>query len=114
MSDSITAPASSPEAPPNLKFLKATVIGLGVLIIIALAVLVTTIVWRAFEKPRPKGGSAEIVSSIELPAGARIDDVILNGDRIALRVSGPHVQEIIIVDAVEGRIVGRVQVKWTP
>ncbi|NWH07987.1 MAG: hypothetical protein HXY22_04955 [Alphaproteobacteria bacterium] len=110
MSDSITTPASSPEAAPNLKFLKTLVIVLGVLIILALGVLFTAIVWRSFDKPAPKPETGEVISSIALPEGARIEDVILDGDRVALRVSGPGTEEIIIVDIVEGRIIGRVRV----
>lgn len=47
-------------------------------------------------------------AAIELPEGARVVAIALDGDRLAVHVDGPESAGVIIYDALEGRVVAEV------
>jgi hypothetical protein len=91
---------------PNYRALKAVVIILGVLILLAFGVLVGGLIMRA-------GGGATAtdepyLTAIPLPAGASVTGTELVGNRLMLRIERPGANEVVILDANSGRVMGRV------
>ena len=64
-----------------MRALKALVIGMGVLIVVGLAVVVVTIANRTID-----GGKPSTDAAFALPDGAEVLETALDGDRIALRL----------------------------
>jgi hypothetical protein len=89
----------------SYRSLKAVVIFLGALIVVAFVLLVVGLVLRF----AGKGGSvtAAGASIVELPAGSRIVSSQVQGDRLILRTSSPEGEAVYIVDTSNGRLVGR-------
>lgn len=86
--------------------LKAVVIFLGALIVVAFVLLVVGLVMRFSGKGRAVQTAGE--STIELPAGTNIVTSTVEGDRLILRTKSPAGDEIYIVDTSSGRLVGHV------
>ena len=90
---------------PSYRGLKAVVIILGVLILMAFGVLVGGLFMRAGNT----GAAREpYVTRIEAEPGARVAGAELAGNRLILRVEGANSNEIVLVDAATGRVIGRV------
>lgn len=87
--------------------LKAVVILLGALIIIAFGLLVVGALTRFHAKSTPN--AAAIENTIALPAGAEIVSSEVQSDRLILRVKAQKGESIYIVDTGTGHLVGRVQ-----
>jgi hypothetical protein len=87
--------------------LKAVVIGLGVLIVIALGLVVVGIV-RKFSAP---GAVAAAQSSavFALPPGAVVVEMQSQSNRLVLRLHTPAGDEVDIVDTEDARIVARIK-----
>ena len=49
-----------------------------------------------------------------LAPGERIDSTQLDGNRILLRLSGPNGEELVVLDAASGRVLGRIAVNAKP
>lgn len=96
--------STSAEAGPNIRRLWIVVIGLGLLILVAFAVVVTTIASRLGGMATPSAiGDTPIV----LPEGARVLDMAAAGDRIVLRIALPDGGErLLFLDARTGEPVG--------
>ncbi len=84
--------------------LKALVIGMGIAIIIAATVLVTTIVQRGVDMNGARGtAAAPAAGAIALPAGARVVETRMDGGRVLLRLTfADGAQRLLIVDAQTG------------
>jgi hypothetical protein len=92
-----------------MRSLKLLVIVLGILIIAAVATIMVTLVNRA-------GGGASSdkpwAQTLEVPAGATIQDYRLDGDRLVIRLSVPgKPDELRILDLSRGRQIGAVTLK---
>ena len=85
--------------------LKAAVIILGVLIFIALAVLVVGLTMRFSGHSMTSGNGA----TVALPPGASITGTAVQNNRLIIRMKTPGGEEIDIVDAGDGHLVGRVR-----
>ncbi|MEG9862160.1 MAG: hypothetical protein V6Z81_06625 [Parvularculales bacterium] len=99
-------------APPSTRVLKAVVIVLGLLLIAGFGLVATTIIYRLTVEPEsatsvpPKGLWG--VESIPLPPGGKVEDMILEGDRLVVRVATRGGgAEIIIMDIRRGHEIGR-------
>ncbi len=92
-----------------MRTLKALVIGMGVLIVAGTAVIAVTIARRGGEDRAASGGASTTPAKIALPAGARVIETALDGDRIALRIvlTGGG-ERVMIIDARTGRRIGAV------
>ena len=88
----------------SVRFLKALVIGMGVLIVAATVTLVVLIVQRA-------GGSAVAFSAATLgqPAGTRIAGIAGVEKTIAIWVVRPDGERVLLFDPTRGRVVGEVR-----
>ena len=96
-----------------MRTLKALVIGMGILIVVGTAAIAVMIARRAGDgaagdNTAPAGASTA-PARIALPAGARVIETALDGDRIALRIALTGGGErVMIIDARTGRRIGAV------
>jgi hypothetical protein len=88
--------------------LKAVVIGLGMLIVIALGAVVVGIVQKFSHKaPAPAAGVGQ---AFALPAGAKIVEMQTSGNRLVLRLHPAEGgDEIDIVDTSDGHLIARIK-----
>ena len=88
----------------------ALVIILGVLIVLALGALIGGAVMGLARRPEPAAPYRETVLA---PRG-RIESTEINGNRILVKLSGPDGEELIVLDANSGRLIGRVHINAQP
>lgn len=84
--------------------LRAVVIVLGVLIVIALGVLVTGLVMKFSTNSRSAGPPA-----LALPRGAKILEMHAQPNRLILRIRASGEDEILVVDTGDGHLVTRIK-----
>jgi len=101
---------SDVKATPSYRGLLALVIILGVLIVAGVVALIVAIVLRVGN--RATTGEA-YAASVAAP-GQRIESSQLDGNRILLRLSGPNGDELVVLDAASGRVIGRIAVNSRP
>jgi hypothetical protein len=97
---------ASNAGPPSYRGLKAVVIILGALILLAFGALIAGLLLGT--GPRRAAERAPYQVSLPAGAGARIGEATLDGNRLLLRLDGGPASELVIIDAPSGRIVGRV------
>jgi hypothetical protein len=95
---------------PSYRGLLALVIILGVLIVVGVIALIVAAVLRAGNRA-PSGES--YAAAVAAP-GERIESTQLDGNRILLRLSGPNGDELVVLDAASGRVIGRIAVNSRP
>jgi hypothetical protein len=100
----ITPPPGAEPQQPGLRFLETTVYIMGGLLIIMLVVLIGGIIWKANHKTEAPPDVPKIFGAGIAP-GTLIDEVTLNGDRLAIRAGG----EVVVVDVKKGSIISRVR-----
>jgi hypothetical protein len=100
--------------PLNVRLLKYLVIVLGVLLI-GCFVAVFAIIGYRLAHPRAKTGQAEI-KEIALPigTGAQLGQFVLDGDRMALHLTGKEGEEVVVVDVRRGLVLSRVKLGGPP
>ena len=103
------AQSNAPNA-PSYRGLLALVIILGVLIVLGVIGLIAGAVYRLSGRGVGVGPYA---TSIAAP-GEQIEDTQLDGNRVLLRLSGPKGEEVVILDAGTGRVMGRIAVDAKP
>jgi hypothetical protein len=100
-------PPETPDATvsqPGLRFLETAVYIMGGLLVLMLLVLLGGIAWKIAN--RGEGPPAEVKElSLNLPAGAAIGGMTLNGDRLAVNTG----TEIIVVDVRKGQVLTRIR-----
>ncbi len=87
--------------------LKAVVIGLGMLIVIALGAVALGIVQKFSHPPSPPAAGAG--QGFALPQGAQIVEMQTAGNRLVLRLRSGDRDEIYIVDTADGHLVARIK-----
>jgi hypothetical protein len=87
--------------------LKAVVIGLGALIVIALGAVALGIVQK-FSHPGPRA-AAEGGATLVLPKGAVIVEMQSQPSRLILRLRSGAGEEVDIVDTSDGHVVARIR-----
>jgi len=95
---------------PSYRGPLAVVIILGVLIVLALGALIMGAILRLTASRTP---AAPYMETLAAP-GARIESTQLDGNLILVRLSGANGDELVVLDAVSGRVLGRVAVKSGP
>jgi hypothetical protein len=95
---------------PSYRGLLALVIILGILILVGVGALIAGAVLRAGNRP----ASAQSYAATVLAPGERIESTQLDGNRILLRLSGPNGDELVVLDAGSGRVIGRIAVTSRP
>ncbi|MDR3437937.1 hypothetical protein [Telmatospirillum sp.] len=104
-----------------MKALKALVIGMGVLIIVGLALVGYGLSNNSLRKPPPAvaGGGAVPLSgepagrayySVEVPvtAGNHLEQMAVSGDKVLLRFAGSEGDRILVVDPQTGHLSGTI------
>jgi hypothetical protein len=100
-----------------MRWLKALVIGMGILIVVGTVVMAVMLARRSgpdgeaagAAPAAANGGSAAVVARrrIVLPAGARVVETVLDGDRVALRIALANgAERVVIIDIRTGRRLG--------
>jgi len=89
----------------------ALVILLGALIMLGVGALIAGAFLRSGQPAAATGGtySATLAAPSE-----RIDSAQIDGNRILLRLSGPNGEELVVMDAGSGRVIGRIAVNAKP
>jgi hypothetical protein len=87
--------------------LKAVVIGLGVLIVIAFVLLAVGMVTKFNGHPTPT--SAQTGTRFVLPTGAKIVDMQTQPGRVILRVRTGTGEEVDIIDTQDGHLISQVK-----
>ncbi len=87
--------------------LKAVVIGLGVLIVIALVFLVVGVMTKF--NGHAASTSAQAGTRYVLPTGAKIVDMQTQPGRVILRVRSAAGEEVDIIDTQDGHLVSQVK-----
>ena len=92
-----------------MRTLKTLVIGMGILIVVGTTIIAVVIARRGGDGGAASSDASITTKKFALPAGARLVETVLDGDRIALRIAlfgGGH--RVIIIDVPTGRRVGAV------
>ncbi len=88
---------------------------MGVLLVVGMIVLFSTILYRAVKLSGAKSGVSPAAQAqvsplaLGLPADARVEKMALSGNRLALYVSSPGVRELIVVDVRKGAVIRRLR-----
>lgn len=93
--------------PRNMRVLKGVVIGMGVLILLGLAVVIAAIVSRLGGEHDPTFGTLHL----DLPESCAIAEVTAAAERAVLRLSGPRKDgcgRLLVVDPRDGTLLGRI------
>ena len=91
-----------------MRALKVLVIGMGVLIVAAVATIAFTLVDRAGETV----GGKPWTSNLIVPPGAAIRDFRLAGERLVVRLSRPGLpDQLRVIDLASGRQIGVITMK---
>jgi hypothetical protein len=100
-----TEPATMVQSPAN-RGLKAVVILLGALIVIALGLLVAGFAMRLSGKGAGSTGNEHVLT---LAPGTEIQTMEVADRRLVLRLKTVDGEEIAIVDTTDGHLIGRVR-----
>ena len=95
-----------PQVPTSTRLLKAVVIGLGVLIVIALGAVAVGIVRKSSNAPAVPQASGAVFT---LPRDGRIVEMQVQPNRLILHVRTAAGEEIDIVDTSDGHLVARIR-----
>jgi hypothetical protein len=96
----------------NMKGLLALVIIMGVMIVAGLVVVVVTIAMRLSGSGTEAAATTAGFGTLDLPvpAGCQVMEMVAADDRLILRLgSGERCNQIIVVDAANGRNLGTVR-----
>jgi hypothetical protein len=102
--------------PRQVSLLKIAVIVMGILLVGAFAVVTGTIVYQASKVGKSASHPSLAVPlaadpALTLKQGQTVAHIALDGDRMAVHVTGPDGAEIHIVDLTSGTVVSRLRVK---
>jgi hypothetical protein len=95
---------------PGYRGLLALVILLGALIMLGVGALVAA---AFMTSGRPAATGRTYSATLAAPS-ERIDSAAIDGNRILLRLSGPNGEELVVMDAGSGRVIGRIAVNAKP
>jgi hypothetical protein len=95
--------------PPNYRVLKAVVIILGVLILLAFGALIAGFIVRLGRVET--GANRPFLVDLAAAPEATVVSSELQDNRLVLRLKAPKDEEIVILDANSGREIGRVRLK---
>jgi hypothetical protein len=89
------------------------VIGLGVAIIVVLALMIGTAIKRVvFDKPEAtatfKPGEVPELN-LDLAPGTAVSEARMDGPHLVIRITGPAADEILVVEAAKAKVLSRVR-----
>ena len=94
-----------------MRFLKALVIGMGVVIVVATTVLIVLIVHRLTGPRVALPPVAAGPAMLDEPSGTRIATIVAVGDRLAVQLQGGGPDRVLLVDPQTGSVVGRLALR---
>ena len=96
-----------------MRGLKILVVVMGVMLVGGIAVLVAAITYRA---SHPRSASLPFdAAAIELAAGARIEAMSVDGDRLVAAILMPDGnRQLLVIDLVTGRRLGLIPLRTAP
>jgi len=104
------------DPPPANRGLWMLVIGLGIAIIVVLALMIGMAIKQAvFDKPAAPTATATFKPgevpelNIDLAPGTAVSDARLDGANLVVRVSGPEADEVLVIDPAKSRVLSRVR-----
>ena len=86
----------------NIQALKSLVIGMGVLIVIGVTVIVVTVFNRIQDRARVVEAPERL--DVAIPAGAKLLEMVPNGQRLVLRLETPDGDQIMVVNLRSGAV----------
>ena len=99
---------------PQYRGLKTAVIVMGVLLVVGFVVVFSTIIYRTVNLgdgvsgAASEGAAAGYERNVTLPAGARIEQVTADNDRLLVEVvEAEGARLLVVLDARRGREIGR-------
>jgi hypothetical protein len=99
--------------PSNHRGLLALVILLGAAILLGVGALIAGAFLKLGGGPRAAARDVPYVQNLAAP-GAHVESAVLDGNRMLVRLSGPDGEELVVLDAGSGRVVGRVRIAARP
>lgn len=101
--------------PRQVRILKITVIVMGILLVGGFAFVLATIVYQASRISNADAVSPHVSGGVEtelaIPSDATVTSLALDGDRLALHLSTPNGQELLVIDLKSGKVIVRVRLK---
>jgi hypothetical protein len=102
-----------------MKALKALVIGMGVLIVIGIALVGygltrskpqpgATVAGSHVQAPVSEAKSGYFTSELPVPKGAHLEQLTASGDRLVLRFSSPDGERLVLLDSHTGQLAGTI------
>lgn len=103
---------AGPLTPAQVRWLKISVVAMGVMIMVGIAILFGRILYLASQSPRSTSTAAvrsgvAYEGSLGLPAGASVRQLSVSSDRLAVHYEGPRGAGIVIIDLTTGARIGR-------
>jgi hypothetical protein len=94
----------------GMRALKIVTIGMGVLILVGMAVIIVTIVKRATSPAAgPAGVPGETFATVlNEPAGSAIVGIAQVRDRLAVQLRGGGLDRVLLIDPASGAVVGTI------
>jgi hypothetical protein len=97
-----------------MKAIKALVVFMGILLVVGLGLVGYGVATKTGKpetaaKPHvtaPVAGAQFGEVTIPVPAGARLDQTLVVGEKVVLRVTGAGAERLIVLDPADGRING--------
>lgn len=114
--DTEAAAPMEPIPHPRMTVLKIAVVVMGVLLVAGFALVAITIVKRA-SNPEAAAARASAgqfgVSDVRIAPGEAVKSFSMNESRIAVHVTGPGGDQIILVNPKTGQEIGRIHLRGT-
>jgi hypothetical protein len=101
-----------PASPASYRGLLALVIILGALIMIGVGALIAGAMLGAGRRAEV-ASAAPFMTAVPAP-GSRIESAEIQGTRILMRLTGGSGDEVVILDAASGRLLGRIRLEGSP
>jgi hypothetical protein len=106
MTDMSDVPAVDPKSTDSYRMLRAVVIGLGVLIVIAIVLLVIGLATRL--GGHGAGAQSANEGAYALPAGTKILSMQVASNRLIMEVDEKGTDRVLIFDTDDGHLVGQI------
>jgi uncharacterized protein DUF6476 len=95
--------------PPNVRVLKYVVIFLGVLLVGSLVTVFGVIGYRLANREAAEIQAAAKELDLAIGANAQLGQVNIDGDRMAVYLRGTLKDELLVIDAKQGRLISRIK-----
>jgi hypothetical protein len=118
-SPSTAAIDQGPLSPGGVKVLKIAVVVMAIMIVLGVALVIGRIIYLA-STTKPDNAETAIIQelkprqTVSLPAGSRLDQASVDGDRLLLRYDRDGITELSIYDLRRSRIITTIVIGTAP